>query len=154
MGHRRKSREYALQALYMCELRSTELNLSKSDLLENAESLEWVDVDISEPIRTFAIDLIKGTVEKITEIDDLIDKYSKNWKLERLSIVDKSILRMAIYEMLNSDGTHPAIIINEAIEIAKIYGGDGSVRFINGILDAINKSHISTISTENNSGND
>ena len=150
MGHRRQSREYALQALYMCEIRSSELNLSKLEFLKSAESLEWVDVNISEPIREFAIDLIKGTVEKITEIDELIDKYSKNWKLERLTIVDKSILRMAIYEMLNTDDTHPAIIINEAIEIAKIYGGDGSGQFINGILDAINKSHCST---ENNLGN-
>jgi len=149
MGHRRKSREYALQALYMCELRSPELNGSKLDLLKNAESLEWIDADIPEPIREFAINLIKGTIEKIAEIDDIIDKYSKNWKLERLAIVDKSILRMAIYEMLNSDGTHPTIVINEAIEIAKIYGGAESGQFINGILDAVNKSYLST---ENSSG--
>jgi len=150
MGHRRKSREYALQALYMCELRLPELNLSKLELLENAESLEWIDADIPEPIREFAINLIKGTIEKITEIDDIIDRYSKNWKLERLAIVDKSILRMAIYEMLNSNETHPTVVINEAIEIAKIYGGEDSSQFINGVLDAINKSHLSP---ENNSGN-
>ena len=136
MGQRRKSREYALQALYMYELRSN----SDPELLKNVASFEWVDTDIPETIKNFAIDLIQGTINKITEIDDLIDKYSKNWKFERLTIVDKSILRIAVYEMLNSDSTPPAIVIDEAIELAKIYGGDGSGQFINGILDAINKS--------------
>ena len=141
MGYRRKSREYALQALYMYELRSAELNSGKLELLENIESLEWVDTDIPETTKEFTVNLIKGTVNKIAEMDDLIDKHSKNWKLERLSIVDKSILRMAIYEMLNSNDTPPTIIINEAIELAKVYGGDGSGQFINGILDAVNKSY-------------
>ena len=136
MGQRRKSREYALQALYMYELRSN----SDPELLKNVASFEWVEADIPETIKNFAIDLIQGTINKITEIDDLIDKYSKNWKFERLTIVDKSILRIAVYEMLNSDSTPPAIVIDEAIELAKIYGGDGSGQFINGILDAINKS--------------
>ena len=144
MGHRRKSREYALQALYMYELRATELDAGRHELLENVEALGWVDADIPETIKTFAIDLIKGTINKITEIDELIDKYSKNWKFERLTIVDKSILRIAICEMLNADGTPPVIIIDEAIELAKVYGGDGSGQFINGILDAINKYHLTT----------
>jgi len=153
MGNRRTAREYALQALYMYELRSTELNLDKPVLLKDVQSLEWVDEDISKETKEFAANLIKGTINKIVEIDELINKYSKNWKLDRLAIVDKSILRMAIYEMLNSNDTHPTIIINEAIELAKIYGGDESGQFVNAILDAINKLYINSNSNANAGNN-
>jgi N utilization substance protein B len=77
--------------------------------------------------------------EKNSEIDRLIDKYSKNWKLERLSIVDKSILRLSLFEMVYLSEIPVAVTINEGIELAKIYGGEGSGQFINGILDAVNK---------------
>jgi N utilization substance protein B len=142
MGHRRKSREYALQALYMYELRAIELNSNELELLENVESLDWVDTNIPQDIKAFAVNLIKGTINKLAEIDELIDKHSKNWKFERLTTVDKSILRIAICEMVNSDGTPPAVVIDEAIELAKIYGGEASGQFINGILDAVNKFYL------------
>jgi N utilization substance protein B len=137
MGHRRKAREYALQGLYMCELRAP----GDGNFLETAKSLSWVEENIAEDIRTFSVMLIEGTVEKTAEIDALIDKYSKNWKLERLSAVDKSILRMSIFELLYAS-IPAAVAINEGIELAKIYGGDGSGQFINGILDAINKAEL------------
>jgi len=134
MGQRRKAREYALQGLYMYEARKHE----STDVLETVKSLIWVDDDIAENIRGFSANLIEKTIAEIDNIDALIDKYSKNWEFKRLSAVDKSILRMSICELLYTS-VPAAVAINEGIELAKIYGGDASWQFINGILDSINK---------------
>lgn len=134
MGQRRKAREYALQGLYMYEVRKHE----NTDVLETVKSLSWVDGNISKDIRGFSSNLIEKTIAEIDNIDSLIDKHSKNWELERLSAVDKSILRMSICELLYTS-VPAAVAINEGIELAKIYGGDASWQFINGILDSINK---------------
>ncbi len=147
MGHRRKSREYALQALYMYEMRLKDQEDHRDELLDNVTSLSWIDSDIVPEIRDFAVALIRGTLADSERIDSLIDRFSRNWKLERLSAVDKSILRLAIYEMLNSHEVPAAVTINEAIELGKLYSGDSSGQFINGILDAINKTIVSTDST-------
>ncbi|MCU0847272.1 MAG: transcription antitermination factor NusB [Spirochaetes bacterium] len=134
MGHRRRSREYALQGLYMYEL-------SRPPIVE-VLSLGWVDRDIPPDIRDFAEDLIRGAVDNIEKIDELIVRHSKNWKFERLSVVDKSILRLSIYALLYHPEIPAPVTINEAIELGKIYGGEGSGQFINGILDAVRKSEI------------
>ena len=134
MGQRRKAREYALQGLYMYEIRKHE----NADVLESVKSLMWVDGDIAENIRGFSRDLIEKTIAEIDNIDALINKHSKNWEFEYLNAVDKSILRMSIYELLYTS-VPAAVAINEGIELAKIYGGDASWQFINGILDSINK---------------
>ena len=101
--------------------------------------LEWVDKDISEDIRQFAVVLIDGSLRNMDEIDELIKTYSKNWKFERLSAVDKSILRLSIYALIHLPDIPSAVTINEGIELGKIYGGESSGQFINGILDAIHK---------------
>lgn len=101
--------------------------------------LEWVDKDISEDIRQFAVTLIDGSLRNMDEIDELIKTYSKNWKFERLSAVDKSILRLSIYALIHLPDIPSAVTINEGIELGKIYGGESSGQFINGILDAIHK---------------
>jgi len=131
MGHRRKSREYALQGLYMFETVHTPAG--------ELARLEWVDKDISEDIRQFAVALIDGSLRNMDEIDELIKTYSKNWKFERLSAVDKSILRLSIYALIHLPDIPSAVTINEGIELGKIYGGESSGQFINGILDAIHK---------------
>jgi N utilization substance protein B len=131
MGHRRKAREYALQGLYMYEISETPV--------EELAKLEWVDKPIPENIREFAVTLIEGSVGHINEIDELIIRHSKNWKLERLGAVDKSILRISIYAMLHLKDIPTVVTINEGIELGKIYGGEGSGQFINGILDAVRK---------------
>ncbi|HPV41535.1 MAG TPA: transcription antitermination factor NusB [Spirochaetota bacterium] len=131
MGHRRKAREYALQGLYMHELSATPV--------ETLTRLEWVENQIPDPIREFAVTLIEGSIAKMAEIDELIVKYSKNWKFERLSAVDKSILRISIYAMLFLKDIPVIVTINEGIELGKIYGGESSGQFINGILDAVRK---------------
>ncbi len=131
MGHRRKAREYALQGLYMYELSNTPV--------QELITLEWVDKKIPENIREFAIQLIEGSINNIKEIDDLIVKHSKNWKFERLSLIDKSILRLSIFAMIHLKEIPRIVTINEGIELGKIYGGESSGQFINGILDAIKK---------------
>jgi N utilization substance protein B len=131
MGHRRRAREYALQGLYMYELSKTPV--------ERLVKLEWVDETDPDDIRDFAVDLISGSVEHMGTIDELIIKHSKNWKFERLSVVDKSILRLSIYAMLYKRDIPVIVTINEGIELGKIYGGESSGQFINGILDAVRK---------------
>jgi N utilization substance protein B len=131
MGHRRKAREYALQGLYMYETVGT--------TLEELTALGWVDREIPGDIRAFTIMLITGSLDKLDVIDDLIRKYSRNWKFERLSAVDKSILRLSIYALLFLRDIPTIVTINEGIELGKIYGGESTGQFINGILDSIKK---------------
>jgi N utilization substance protein B len=131
MGHRRKAREYALQALYMFELSHTPV--------EELIKLQWVEKKIPDNIHDFAVTLINGSIQHIDEIDGLIVKHSKNWKFERLSLIDKSILRLSIFAMLHLKDVPVIVTINEGIELGKIYGGESSGQFINGILDAVRK---------------
>ena len=86
----------------------------------------------------FMEELAKGTSKAATDIDDQIAKKSENWKLERMPIVDRNILRMAIYEMSRNE-TPPAVVIDEALELARQFSGEESVSFINGVLDAVNR---------------
>jgi transcription antitermination protein NusB len=129
MGHRRKAREYALQALYMHE------TVGKN--ADELTSLAWLDKVISDDIREFTISLIAESIKNIKEIDCLIIKYSRNWSFERLTAIDKSILRLSICAMLYFSEIPIIVTINEGIELGKIYGGENSGQFINGILDAI-----------------
>jgi len=131
MGHRRKAREYVLQALYMHET----VHRDPEELV----SLSWVNREINGDIRDFAISLIRNSVSHLERIDELIRKHSRNWSFERLTAVDKSILRLCICEMLYYPDIPPAVSINEGIELGKIYGGESSGQFINGILDAVRR---------------
>ncbi len=134
MGHRRKAREYALQALYMHET----VQKSAEELIK----LAWVENPVNEEIKNFAVSLITTTIAHIDDIDELIRKHSKNWSFERLTVVDKSILRISICELLYYPDIPPVVTINEGIELGKIYGGESSGQFINGILDAVRRDEI------------
>lgn len=94
-------------------------------------------IRFSRHVRPFARHLIIGAWEHRKEIDDLIARHSEHWSLGRISCVDKSILRMAIFEMLYCDDIPPKVSINEAVDLGKIYGAENSGAFINGILDAL-----------------
>jgi N utilization substance protein B len=131
MGHRHKAREYALQGLYMYEVSKA----SFKDIIE----FEWLDGEITEESKAFAIELIDGVILNIEKLDSIIRNYSKNWKFERLSIIDKSILRLAVFEMMFKKDIPAVVTINECIELGKTFGGENSGQFINGILDAVNK---------------
>jgi len=134
MGHRRKAREMALQGLYMYEVGKADVN----DII----LFQWMEEDIPGSIKDFAVLLIKGVVENLNFIDNIISLYSKNWRPERITIVDKTILRIAIFEMLLLEDIPVKVSINEAIELGKIFGGENSGQFINGILDAVHKNEL------------
>ena len=142
MGRKRKARVYALQALYMYE--------TTNSPIEDIISLDWIDIEPPDDVRDFTTSLIEGSIEKIEYIDNLIDGYSKNWRFERLNAVDKSILRISVYALLFLPHIPISVTINEAIELGKIYGGEGSGQFINGILDAIQKGELKSDGVELN----
>ena len=112
--------------------------VSKSSI-DNIIEFEWVDDDISKNTKEFTVQLIEGVISKLENIDSVIKDYSKNWKFERISVIDKSILRIAIFEMLFMEDIPPAVTINECIDLGKTFGGENSGQFINGILDAVKK---------------
>lgn len=132
MGERRKARECALQVLYSMD--SSKINA------DDALRLYWHShPEDSLEIKTFAADIVKGTSEKFEEIDNVITQYSTNWKISRMSVVDRNILRFAVYELMWCPTIPVKVTLNEAIEIAKQYGTEESGAFINGILDKVAK---------------
>lgn len=117
-----------MQALYQSELSHTDVREALTCLF-NEESL-------TEDAKIFSENLIKGITENAAELDKKISEISKNWSLDRISPVDKSILRLAMYEIMYEKDTPRAVVINEAIELAKRYSDEDSSKFINGILGA------------------
>ena len=154
MGMRREARERAVQFLFQYDLNKAE-NLDESlnqfwdsqrtaAFAEEKGPARWGQQQELPPptteesaIRTFAEPLIRGTLEKLTEIDGRIQQYAKNWDLSRMAVVDRNILRLAVYEMLYREDIPPVVSINEAVDIAKRFSTDESGRFVNGILDKI-----------------
>ncbi len=134
LGGRRFGRTIVLSALYQYEVSKVPL--------EKLVKLEWVDYDLTDDLKEFIIDLISGTINNIEKIDELIEKYSTNWSLNRISPVDKAILRFSIYSLLFRKDIPPSVAIDEAIEISKKYSTEKSYKFINGILDGIRKNEI------------
>lgn len=142
---RRKSRILAFQAVYSWDLSKESIDdiLSFSWLQKDSEIKEGVKKEFSESEKeeqTFASFIIKGTIDHVDEIDELIKNHlSSSWSMERLNKVTLAILRISIYEMLYQQGSVPKIVIDEAINIAKDYGPDDSFKFINAVLDNINR---------------
>src|ERR1019366_4649389 len=98
------------------------------------------DVDApAEALQTFATELSRDTVARIAEIDALIASTAERWRPERLAVIDRLILRMAVCEMLRDPGTPPAVVINESLELARTFSTEDAVKFINGMLDAMRK---------------
>ena len=130
---RRKAREIALQALF-------QFDFTKNDDENVIEILIKETKGLNRQSILFTREIIKGTIANLEAIDATIKTVSNDWKIERMAAVDRNIVRMAVYELkFNSEDTAPKIIINEAIEIAKIFGSDESSRFVNGILGALIK---------------
>ena len=94
---------------------------------------------LSDDLRGFAVSLASGTAEHVAELDPLITDAADNWRIERMNVLDRLILRLAVYEFLHEPETPGKVIINEALELARSFSADDSVRFINGILDAIRR---------------
>ena len=125
---RHRGREAALQLLYQWEVGSE--GVTRSD--EFSEGF-W-DSHPAPTCRKFATELVKGTMEHLVTIDPLLESTATNWRLDRMALIDRLIMRMAMYELIYTD-TPKAVIIDEALELAKTFSGDEAVAFINGILD-------------------
>ncbi len=130
MGTRRKSREMTMQMLFQGDL--------GKQTPEEVRQLFWTSRDdVDDETRGFAEDLYRVATERQPEIDALIEQHAQNWRLERMAIVDRNLLRAAVAEMLGFPNTPSPIIINEALEVARRYAAPESVNFLNGVLDAI-----------------
>jgi transcription antitermination protein NusB len=139
MAARHRSRQRALQVLYQWDMTKQPVAQAISSFYDTLYSGESEDEEETQPGRDeFMEELVKGTSEMATDIDHRISSKSENWRLERMPTVDRNILRMAIYEM-NRQETPPAVVIDEALELARQFSGEESVSFINGILDAVHK---------------
>jgi N utilization substance protein B len=127
---RRKSRELAMQMLFQADMGH------QSD--DEVRATFWRAGDpVEVEVRGFAEDLFRVAMVRQAEIDELILKNSKNWRLERMASVDRNVLRMAIAEMLGFKSTPFPVVINEALEIARRYSAPESINFLNGLLDAV-----------------
>ena len=131
MGKRRSSRELALKFLYQSELNKGNIDEQVKLFLKRNSSQEEVE--------TFMLELVKSILRQINEIDAIIQKFSDNWVLDRMTVIDRNILRMGTCELLFNFSTPPKVAINEAVDIAKKYSNEDSPEFINGILDKIYK---------------
>ncbi len=137
MGLRRKSREFALQFLFSHDFQGR--SCAPEDVAQDIDVFcQFFDVD--EKTLDYGKELISGICQHLEAIDALLAAHSHNWRVERMSLVDRNILRIAVYEMQHCDQAPAQVAINEALEIAKRYSIDESVAFINGILDAVQAS--------------
>jgi transcription antitermination factor NusB len=132
MRKRSLSRELALQVLYQIDI-TRDLYTTT---LENFWKMDHEN-DISDEIKAFTEDLVKGVADNIKAIDAKIAGYATNWELTRMAVVDRNILRMAGFELVFRKDIPPKVAINEAVELAKKYSGVASGKFVNGILDKI-----------------
>lgn len=127
MGVRRRGRELALQMLYQHELAGTQVDT----ILDGMEELD----EAPPASREFAVALVRGVLARRDEIDDIIKGQADNWRLDRMAAVDRNILRVALYELIYQTDTPAAVVIDEAVEIAKRFGSERSSQFVNGVLD-------------------
>jgi len=130
---RRQAREWVVQFLFQTEFNPEELDQALDDFWNDDEKTPL------ERDRNYANEVIRGVIEQQMKIDRTIKRYTDNWDVERLGVLDRTVLRVAVYEMLFRDDVPPVVSINEAIEIAKAYSGRKSARFVNGVLDRIQK---------------
>lgn len=135
MPARHRSRQRALQVLYQWDMNKGPVEDAISSFYDTLNS-----EDGEQPTGhdEFMEELARGTSQMATDIDHQITAKSENWKIERMPIVDRNILRMAIYEMSRRE-TPAAVVIDEALELARQFSGEESVSFINGVLDAVHK---------------
>jgi N utilization substance protein B len=133
---RHRGREAALQILYQWEIGRTDVEHAAQTFF----GLQWPGgVPPPADLRAFAVDLAHDTVRRLAAVDALIADTAEHWRPERMAVLDRLILRMAACELLQQSGTSPAVIINEALELARTFSTEDAVKFINGMLDGIRK---------------
>ena len=132
---RHRGREAALQMLYQWEIGKT----SPADAILTYWANQEDRDEISDAHREFANNLVRGTIARIDEIDRLLSACAQNWRVERMAVLDRIVLRLATYELTTAAETPPKVVINEALELAREYSGEDAVAFVNGVLDAVRK---------------
>ncbi len=132
---RRRARAAALQMLYQMEI-------GRAGPYE-AIATYWPsrdpDEDLDEELRAFANALVRGTTERVEQIDGLLRAHAQNWRVERMAVIDRLVLRLGAYELLADPNVPAKVVINEALELARTYTGDEAVAFVNGVLDSVRK---------------
>jgi transcription antitermination protein NusB len=133
---RHRARQQALQLLFQWDLRRTPIE----DIIRGYyDSLLINEETVGHPRPDeFAERLLRGVIEDLAVVDDLITRHAAHWRMERMPVVDRNLLRIAVYEMLRTD-TPPAVVIDEALELARRFSGEESVHFVNGVLDAVRR---------------
>ncbi len=131
MGQRKKARELALKCLYAYESTGQEVDEVCNSLIKTS--------DLNEESVLYADRLFRRVVETLKELDTNIERFSQNWRIERIAMVDKNILRLAICELVSFPDVPAKVAINEGVELAKKYSSQESSRYVNGLLDAVNK---------------
>jgi N utilization substance protein B len=132
MGTRRKSRELVLQMLFQADMgRQTP---------DEVRRTFWREHDSAQDdVRGFAEDLFRAATDRTAEIDGLIERHAEHWRMERMATVDRNVLRSAVAELMGFPATPRAVVINEALEIARKFSSPESVQFINGVLDSVGR---------------
>lgn len=130
---RHQAREAALQILYFWEVGRSEPGEAIDAYFREHQA------EAPENVRAFAAELVTGTIAELADLDGLIEQHSQHWRVKRLAVVDRLILRLAIWELRHERDTPPAVVLNEALELARTFSTEDSVRFVNGVLDGIRK---------------
>jgi transcription antitermination protein NusB len=129
----RQARDVAIQMLYQWEVG----RLTVPEVAESFWRIGEIDESIPDRARDRAAELVRGTVENVGRIDRILEEASRNWRLDRMPVIDRLILRLGIYELLHDPDTPPAVVIDEAIELARRFSTEEAVPFVNGVLDAV-----------------
>jgi len=137
MPARSRSRQRALQILFLWDSRRQPVGEAIDAYYDTLYAEEGPERD------PFVADLVRGTVERLAEIDSRISRHAEHWRMERMPAVDRNILRLAVYEMTHG-GTPAAVTIDEALELARRFSNEESVQFVNGVLDAIHRETMAT----------
>jgi len=132
---RTRAREAALQMMYQMEIGRA----SAHEAIVTYWPVHDAGDALGEPLRQFANGLVRGTLGRMPEIDAIITAHAQNWRIERMAVIDRIVLRLAVYELLAEPETPARVVINEAIELARTYSGDEAVPFVNGVLDSVRK---------------
>ena len=132
---RQRSRQVALQALYAGDL-GKRVRAIGADGIEEVFERVAQNFDLPAGARDFALQLVCGTASRLAEIDAVLTKHATNWRISRMAVVDRNVLRLAVFELTQTD-TPVSVILDEAIELARRFGAESSPDFVNGVLDAV-----------------
>jgi N utilization substance protein B len=130
---RRRAREAALQMLYQTEVGQVPF----ADAVRTHDAIGADAIELDDESRAWAVQLAHGAWQTREAIDDYLAEAMRNWRIERLAVIDRLLLRLAVHELLSHPGTPPRVVIDEAIELARLYSGEDAARFVNGVLDGV-----------------